>query len=161
MRDAGSVVVEQPTMAAVDSVVELWLELAEDQREHGSLLEVEANRSRIRESISRQIALSELQVARTEDTIVGFVMYSIQRGPFTRTKTRGLIQNIYVEPDYRGAGIGSKLLAAAETALSESGAEVISLEAMAANERAQEFYRQHGYDCHRVTLEKPTENDTS
>ena len=40
------------------------------------------------------------------------------------------------------------------------GRFVVSLEAMAANERARRFYERHGYRPHRVELEKPARNDT-
>lgn len=161
MNDQMGVVVEQPTMLDVDEIVDLWVELAAGQREHGSHLDAESNRSRIRESISRQIALRELHVARLNDDIVGFVMYTIEGSTFSRTATRGVIQNIYVEPAVRGNGIGTELLETAESALSKAGADILGLEVMAPNERAREFYRRHGYDTHRLTLEKPVENDTA
>jgi ribosomal protein S18 acetylase RimI-like enzyme len=70
------------------------------------------------------------------------------------------VQNIYVTPNHRGEGIGSELLAEAETRLAEAGADAVSLEVMADNEGARRFYRRHSYGPHRVELEKSVESDT-
>ena len=161
MSDQSGVVVDQPTMQDIDSLVELWVRLASGQRRHGSHLEAEANRSRIRESISRQIALREIHIARHADDIVGFVMYTIEGSTFTRSATRGVIQNLYVDPAFRDQGIGTELLRAGEATLEDAGADVLGLQVMASNEAARRFYARHGYDVHRLTMEKSTENDTA
>lgn len=160
MSDSSGVIVERPTMRDADTIVDLWVALAAGQREHGSHLTAAENSDRIRESISRQIALQELHVARDGDRIVGFVMYTIEGSTFERTADRGLIQNIYVVPEYRGEGIGARLLDTAESELTRAGADVLGLEVMAENERALDFYREHGYETHRHTLEKSAESDT-
>jgi len=152
--------IDAPTMTDLDTLIDLWVNLAAGQRQHDSHLEAEGNRDRIRESLARQIALSEVRVARQNGRVVGFVTYTIEGSTFARSATKGLIQNIYVVPELRGIGIGSQLLEAAEGELESEGADVVSLEVMAANEAAQRFYARHGYDPHRVTLEKSTENDT-
>ena len=87
-------------------------------------------------------------------TVVGFVMFAMDRGTYEMAVTQGVIQNIYVAPAYRNEGVGSELLAAAERRLEDTGAETVVLEAMAANLEARRFYRRHGYDQHRVQLEK-------
>ncbi|QCC52954.1 GNAT family N-acetyltransferase [Halapricum salinum] len=147
-------------MTDLDTLVDRWVDLAAGQRQHGSHLEADGNRDRIRETLARQIALSEVRVARQDGRIVGFVSYTIEGSTFARSTTKGLIQNIYVVPELRGLGIGSQLLDVAEDALVAEGADVVALEVMAANEAARRFYMRHGYDAHRVTLEKPVESDT-
>lgn len=161
MSDSSAVTIEQPTMGDLDVLVDLWVALAGGQRAFGSHLEPEANRDRIRESIARGIALSEIHVARLDGALVGFAMYTIEGSTFERSATRGLVQNLYVVPDHRGEGIGGRLLAAAERTLEADGADVVGLDVLADNDDAIEFYRRHGYTPHRYTLEKPTENDTS
>lgn len=161
MSDQSGVVVDRPTMQDVEAVVDLWVDLARGQRRHGSHLVAAENRGRIRESISRQIALSEVHVARSDGSIVGFVMYTLEGSTFQRNVERGVVQNLYVAPSYRNQGVGTRLLETAEQALRESGAEVLGLEVMARNEAARRFYERHGYDTHRLVLEKSTESDTS
>lgn len=52
---------------------------------------------------------------------------------------------ICVDPDYRGKGIGRRLLAASEEAAHRLGAAIIFLEVAENNERATCLYRQAGY----------------
>ncbi|GGN90258.1 MULTISPECIES: GNAT family N-acetyltransferase [Haloarcula] len=148
------------TAADVDAVVDQWVALARDQQTYGSHLLASENRTAIREAVLQRVVADELLVARDGETLVGFVMVSMERGRYEQRRTRGLIENIYVRPDYRREGIGSELLAAGEKALAENGATVVALEVMAANESARRFYADHGYAPHRIELEKSTENDT-
>lgn len=148
--------VEPADTGDADSVVDLWIDLAESQRVHGSHLHGEPNRTPIREAILRHVAGDRLLVARG-DGVLGFVMFSIEEGDYEQDLRRGLIENLYVRPDARNEGVGSALLSRAEARLDEHGVDAVSLEVMADNERARQFYRSHGYDPHRVEFEKPLE----
>jgi ribosomal protein S18 acetylase RimI-like enzyme len=137
----------------------LWVDLADDQRGYGSHLLSEKNRQQIRETIVRHIVSNTLFVAR-DDGIVGFVMFTMETAGYRQDRTRGIIENIYIDPEYRDHGLGTRLLNTAESELVERGADTIALEVLADNEAARRFYRRHGYDPHRVELEKPVESDT-
>lgn len=142
-----------PSLSSAEQLVEMWLSLADGQRRFESHLLVSENRTRIRESICNHIATGRLLVAREEE-IRGFVMFTAEVGGYEQDVRRGLVENLYVEPEYRGEGVGSTLLSAAEQKLREQGVDVVALEVMAANEDGRRFYRQHGYDPHRLELEK-------
>jgi ribosomal protein S18 acetylase RimI-like enzyme len=146
--------VEAATVADVEAVTELWVDLAEGQRAFGSDLLSEGNRTTVRETLARQAVTGGLLVAREDDRIVGFVTFEPEQGGFEKRVAVGVVQNIYVVPERRGEGIGSELLARAERQLRVDGAEAITLEAMADNERARAFYRRHGYRPHRVAMRK-------
>ena len=139
-----------------DSLVDMWLSLADGQRRYGSHIPAEANRAQIRESILRHITTDRLLLAR-EDRHCGFVMFSIENGDFEQDATRGIVENLYVRPEFRGQGIGSQLLAAAEQRLRDHGADAVALNVMADNEDARRFYRDHGYTPHRLELEKSSD----
>lgn len=141
-----------------DELVDMWLSLADGQRQYGSHIPAEPNRAQIRESILRHIATDRLLVAR-DDTVSGFVMFSIERGDFEQDATRGIVENLYVLPDRRGEGIGSRLLTAAEQRLRDHGADTVALNVMADNEDARRFYRDHGYTPHRLEVEKSLDRD--
>lgn len=151
--------IERPATSEASDVVDLWVDLARGQREHGSHLRAEVNRATVRDAIVSHIVTDGLDVAYDPDP-VGFVMYGLETGSYEQDVTRGVVRNLFVLPERRGEGIGSALLDAAETALRDAGAEVISLEAMADNDDARRFYAQHGYETHRVELEKRVESDT-
>ncbi|WP_255195603.1 GNAT family N-acetyltransferase [Halorarius litoreus] len=149
--------IESPGIESADELTDLWVDLADDQRAYGSHLLVEENRTQARESLLRHALTGCLLVARDDGDLVGFVSFYPEGGSFEQDVQRGIIENIYVVPERRGEGIGSELLAAAEARLVDDGAEVLALEAMAANEDALRFYRRHGYAEHRVELERETD----
>ena len=155
-----TVQIETPTMGGVDALADLWVELAEGQRAFGSHLATATNRARVRESISRRVVTGRIRVARAEDRIVGFVMFTVESEGLDRTVSRGIVENLYVVPDRREEGIGTELLEAAERALEKTDATVVALDVLAENEAARAFYRSRGYDPHRVTVEKSIESDT-
>ena len=167
--DAPPVSIEPVDAVAVDALVELWVDLAAGQRSHGSRILPEPNREAVRDTLARHAVAGGLRVARCDGEIVGFVSFALERGAYESDGTRGIVHNIYVDPDHRGRGVGSDLLSTAEAELADAGASVVALEAMAANDRARRFYRARGYAPHRVELEKsvagagsasPGENDT-
>lgn len=147
-------VIEPATPSDVEPVVECWLRLAAEQRTYESAIRVESNRTAIRQILAAHQATDGLLVARADDEIVGFVTFTIESGTFDLDVTRGLLSNIWVEPTHRDRGIGTRLLEATETRLAERGADVCRLEVMAANEDARRFYRSHGFETRRVTMDR-------
>ena len=159
------VAIERGSIEDVDAVADMWVELAESQREFGSHLFADTNRATVRETTAQNAVGDQLLVAREEsaddaDEIVGFVTFGVESEGYDQDVTRGVVRNIYVEPDRRGEGIGSDLLAGAERRLADRGADAVSLDVMADNEDARRFYRRHGYAPHRVEVEKSVESDT-
>lgn len=167
-------------MSDLDVLSDLWVELAHGQRGFGSHLHADENRAMIRASMARHITFDGILVARgettapddasqdapddassdTSDDVLGFVMFEIETGAYEQDVTRGTVSNLFVRPNRRDEGIGSRLLEAAEGELREVGADVVGLDVMAANESARRFYRRHGYRPHRIELEKSIQNDT-
>lgn len=146
--------VTTPTASALDSLVDLWLDLAHDQRAHGSHLCVAENESQIRESLSQRLVVGGVRLARIDDEPVGFTTFYPEQGVFEQDHSRGIIENLFVVESRRGEGVGTALLEAAVDALQESGADRIALDVLAANEQARSFYRDHGFEPHRVELER-------
>jgi ribosomal protein S18 acetylase RimI-like enzyme len=143
----------------LDAVVDLWVALADEQREHGSHLPPAANREAIRASASHHLLTDGLLIAR-DDGPVGFVMFGPESGSFEQDVDRGVVRSLYVRPNARGRGIGTDLLTAAEHRLADAGFDVVAIEALADNEGARRLYRRLGYRPHRVELEKSLESDT-
>lgn len=153
--------IEAPTMEDADRLAELWVDLARDQREYGSHLLAEPNRESVREALARSIVTEGVLVARTTDgSLAGFVEFGPETVGYRQDADRGVIENIYVRPTHRSIGVGTELLAAAEERLREAGVDRISLEVLASNEAARRFYARHGYDPHRIEMEKAPESDT-
>ena len=162
--------VDIPRMDEADAITAAWVGLAEGQRRFGSYLLAEENRAAVSETVSRAIVTGGVLVARdrtakadseTGADIVGFVMFSPETGVYEQSARKGVVENIYVEPERRGEGVGSALLSTAESVLRADGADVITLDVMAENEAARRFYEEHGFRPHRVTMAKEDENNIS
>jgi GNAT superfamily N-acetyltransferase len=154
-----AVTVERPPTEAAEAIADLWVGLAADQRRHGSHLLAEPNRERAREAVLRGIVTDSLLVATDSEDLVGFVTFEVESGVYEQDVIRGFVENVYVVPGRRGEGVGSVLLEAAEDRLRERGCEAFFLEALAANEDARRFYREAGYEPHRVQFERSTDDD--
>ena len=72
--------------------------------------------------------------------IVGFAAYAPTDAP-----GMARIHKLYVNKDYRGAGIGPRLAALAEDAACTHGADIIMVYADSRFERAQRMYERYGY----------------
>jgi ribosomal protein S18 acetylase RimI-like enzyme len=145
--------VRDPRPEEIDDLVDLWVDLAADQRRHGSHLAAAANRETARDLLAGRVVADGVRVA-AADGVVGFVTFVIERGAYDQDATRGLVHDLYVAPDWRDTGVGSRLLTAAEEALAAEGAEVVAVEALAENEAARRLYERHGYAVHRVEMER-------
>lgn len=166
--------IETAVARDVDSLADAWVALAAEQRAYGSHLHAATNHDRIRESMAHHVVQDSCLVARPDSTetsavagrdestpgFVGFVTFSVESDGYEMDASRGIVENLYVEPDVRGEGVGASLLSAAESALASRGVEVVSLEVLAANERARAFYDREGYGEHRVVCEKRVDVET-
>jgi len=149
-----------PDTAEIDRIVDLWAELAESQRQYDAHILSEENRTGVRETLVHQLVAGQVIVARdglTPADIHGFASFRIESGSFERAVTRGIIDNVFVVPKRRSEGIGSALLEAAESRLKNHDVDRIALEVLAANEAGRRFYQRHGYEPHRLEVEKPVE----
>jgi ribosomal protein S18 acetylase RimI-like enzyme len=152
--------IDAPDTTAAGEVTDLWVDLAEDQRDYGSHLLAAENRTRIREAVVRHIVTDSLLVARDDGELVGFVMFSVESGSFDQDVRRGLIENLFVAESDRRETVGEQLLSAAETVLADRDVEVVALDVLYGNEPARAFYDELGYEPHRLELEKVVESDT-
>jgi ribosomal protein S18 acetylase RimI-like enzyme len=155
-----NVAIEAADRDDITTLVDLWIDLAADQRYYGSHLVPTENRSVIREAMSQHVVTDSVLVARRNGDVVGFVTFDVESGRYRQDVSRGVVHNIYVRDDDRNESIGYALLTAAEAELETRGVDIVSLQAMASNDRARRFYREHGYTPHRIELEKPINGDT-
>ncbi|MFP8956735.1 GNAT family N-acetyltransferase [Natrialbaceae archaeon A-CW3] len=164
MKDTDDITIEPALPGDLEAVTELWVRLAANQRQQGSHVRAEPNRETMQALLGAHQVDGGLLVARDRESIVGFASFSVEHGSLELDCTRGLLSNLYVEPSRRGQGIGSQLLDAVESDLVDRGVDVVTLEAMADNESARQFYQQAGYTPFRVGFERrlveSTENDT-
>lgn len=86
--------------------------------------------------IRRQNAFTT--VAEMDGTIVGFSIGE-------RIRNRGHVITLDVAEEFRGRGVGSKLMAEVEAHLQADGCDTVLLETAVNNVTAIKFYKHHGY----------------
>lgn len=94
-------------------------------------------------------------VVTATDEFVGYVSVEHETSPpiFTRGD-RGYVHGIYVTPEYRGRGIATRLLTAAEGWAAERDCERIELSVNVENKAARGLYDDTGFQEKRLRLTK-------
>lgn len=151
--------IDRPGLGELDTVVALWQRLVRDQRGYGTTIRVEANEENARSWLSGRMTLDGVRVARDGSEIVGFVTFGGMADRFDRDGPEGIVHNLFVRSDFRGRGIGGALLTRAESLLADRGVAGVRLEILAANNAAGRFYRERGYEPHRVAFRKPMSDE--
>lgn len=103
----------------------------------------------------------EIFMAHIDNRVVGMIAVSIPDKPTPVVKMHvpsvdGKIELLYVDEEYRGKGIGKKLLEYGEDRLLERGCTYISLEVMPIND-AYQMYKHFGYTDRSVAMLKKLE----
>jgi GNAT superfamily N-acetyltransferase len=83
-------------------------------------------------------------VARQDNRVIGMVnlLFTVSTALGERV---ALLEDMVVLPDFRGAGVGSKLLEQAVQSARMAGCKRITVLTDRVNESAQRFYQQHGF----------------
>lgn len=77
---------------------------------------------------------------------VGYSLVRLSRFSWRSVNPIADINNLSVHPDYRGQGIGARLVALSKVEAKNMGAKRMSVQALAGNERALKFYRAQGFE---------------
>lgn len=132
----------------------LWMRSAE---EHTAYDEVYRTSPRAEKTMRRFLAdlagggHAFLFVAVVDDEagveqVIGFLSGELREGsPTFSPKTWASVDDIYVAPEHRSRGIGRALVDRCRQWSRERGADGVSLQVAAANERARKLYRELGF----------------
>ncbi|QGA80393.1 GNAT family N-acetyltransferase [Candidatus Nanohalobium constans] len=94
-------------------------------------------------------------VAQEDQTVIGYAIGVTESAEeFRTTDTLAELETMYLQPQYRGQGIGSKLVQEFKDWAREKGADRLRVEASAENEDAIRFYQENGFEDYSVTLEE-------
>ena len=78
--------------------------------------------------------------------------------PFTVARSHLYIDQISVEPDFQGRGIGKALVANAAQLAEQKGLSNITLNSWAFNQKAHTFFQSQGYEIYNVRMWKRSNN---
>jgi len=141
-----------------DSVKELWLGLSHEMFEIERLIvPSEANSDRWIEFVRQGLASGRnfLLVAKSDNAVVGFAFASIFRNyPLEVSKTIGVIDDVYVLPEFRGKGIGKKLAVGCLNRMKAAGAKAVTLQVLTGNKVAIKLYEKLGFKTYRYGMLK-------
>jgi ribosomal protein S18 acetylase RimI-like enzyme len=150
------VVVRPATHADVAEIVAIWGELA---LQHAALDSTFAPSARwqdeyrhfVRELLGRQDALAVVAVDHAR--VVGYAVGRISMLPgFFARRERGYIHDAVVREEYRGRGIGRRLVEALLTWMRGAGVAIVELTVATSNHHAVEFWRHVGFDSYMVHM---------
>ena len=92
----------------------------------------------------QKMPLADVWVAEVERHVAGYVCVG-WRSAIPSHKHVGVIRSIAVDPDYRGLGVASALIAAAENDMRSRGCTVLRLSCMGNNVVAHRVYEKAGF----------------
>lgn len=94
-------------------------------------------------------------VAKADGAPVGFANgYIILPSRIFRQVHIGLIENLYVDPDLRRAGLGTRLVASCYGWFEGFGVDEVYVNVVPANEASKKFWTAMGYTVHKQTMAK-------
>ncbi|MEE2038249.1 GNAT family N-acetyltransferase [Nocardiopsis sp. CT-R113] len=95
-----------------------------------------------------------LAVARRDGRVVGTLQLTFLSGLSHRGATRAQVEAVRVHADERGSGLGSEMMAWAESEARGRGAAMLQLTSDAARDDAHRFYGRLGYTASHVGFKK-------
>ena len=127
----------------------LWMQSAREHTAHDPIYATSPGAERVMRRFLTDLAGSNhsfLFVAEYAGRTVGFISGELREGsPTFQAKTWASVDDVFVEPDHRNLGVGRALLESVKEWAKERGADGVSLQVAAANERGRKFYEELGF----------------
>lgn len=127
----------------------LWMQSAEEHTAHDAIYSTSKEAEKMMRRFLADLTNSShsfLFVALCEERMIGFISGELREGsPTFGTKTWAAVDDVYVTPDHRSLGVGRALLDHCKSWARDKGADGVSLQVAAANERARKFYKELGF----------------
>jgi ribosomal protein S18 acetylase RimI-like enzyme len=101
---------------------------------------------------------SFLLVAKTNNKPVGFVKGSVPKYPLEVSEHFGTIDDLCVLPEFRGRGVGRKLVVESLKTLKAKGVNAARLRVLKENEVAVKLYEKLGFKIYDYGMEKTLED---
>ena len=95
-------------------------------------------------------------VAKLNGEVVGYLAGAMSGLEPWRKESRAELENMYVKDEYRGKGIGTKLIEEFTRWARENGAQHIFLSVYSKNSSAQKFYERNKFTTTNLFMEKET-----
>ena len=127
----------------------LWMQSASEHTSHDPIYVAAPGAERVMRRFLADLTSSShafLFVADYDGRTIGFVSGELRESsPTFSPKTWASVDDVFVEPDYRNLGVGRALVESVKSWAKERGADGVSLQVAAANERGRKFYEDLGF----------------
>jgi len=127
----------------------LWMQSAREHTSHDPIYVTAPGAERVMRRFLANLTSSNhafLFVAEYDGRTIGFASGELRESsPTFRPKTWATVDDVFVEPDYRNLGVGRALVESVKAWAKERGADGVSLQVAAANERGRKFYEDLGF----------------
>jgi GNAT superfamily N-acetyltransferase len=127
----------------------LWMQSAREHTAHDPIYATSPGAERVMRRFLADLAGSNhsfLFLAEDAGRTVGFISGELREGsPTFQAKTWASVDDVFVEPVHRNLGVGRALLERVKGWAKERGADGVSLQVAAANERGRKFYAELGF----------------
>ena len=143
----------------LDSIEQLWTEL----RRHHARVSTDFSAwfgersfsSRKAELLAQASADMRIEFAMTGNTPIGYCVSTLS------TDYTGEVDSLFVDPEYRGAGIGSRLMRSGVGWLEERGASPIIIVVVHGNDKALHWYAEMGFAPKTVKMQLQNSNQST
>lgn len=143
-----------------ESLKQLWLSLAREMFKIERFILPSAENADKWISFTRDTLVRGkgfLFVAKNGNKPIGFCTSSIFEMPLEASEIMGSINDLYVLPEFRGRGIGRKLVAESLKKLKAQGVNTARLNVLKENRAAVKLYRKLGFKIYNYGMEKTLE----
>jgi len=155
------ILVRKATQKEIQAVVDLSIALfREDAGQRDPFMNLNWPRQEGKEYYTG-MALGEDSVcliAEVDGAVVGFLTGYTSKPDSLRPVQLAELESMFVEREFRGQQVGTRLATGFLAWCQEKGAQRVSVTAYASNVRAVEFYRRLGFEPRNVTLEMSLED---
>ncbi|WP_053057832.1 GNAT family N-acetyltransferase [Rubrobacter aplysinae] len=129
----------------------LWMQSAEEHTEYDEVYRTSPQAERTMRRFLADLASGGhafllVAVEPDEGGVIGFLSGELREGsPTFSPKTWASVDDIYVAPEHRSRGVGRELVRRCREWAADRGADGVSLQVAAGNERARKLYRELGF----------------
>ncbi len=146
---AGEFIVRTGKRADAAAAARLWVMSAEEHTAYDSVYTTAPGAEKTMKSFLDDLStggFSSLFIAEIDETVIGFASGELREGsPAFDARTWAAVEDVFVLPEYRSRGIGRALISACREWALDKGANGITLQVAARNDRARRFYGELGF----------------
>lgn len=155
----GKIIIRKATKKDLGDVLRLNLDLfKKEYKEYDKKLNLKWTYGKIGKAYFLKRILGKdsfVLIAENEGKIISYLCGSVKKSPYDYRKIKmfGELENMIVSKEFRGQGIGEKLVKEFLKWCKAQKADCISVNASVQNEKGIKFYRKMGFRDYSLTLE--------